>query len=444
MAYSSRGRKPFERASKIAHAEIIRNPEIEAYIKNCDLPEAPPSGYLAPRMTLLPAHVDTSQLRAVVAVDGGMTETHVRDDFPSATITFFTFGPLLFQLADLRALDKQEFIAPEDLAILKKIERYSLTLPTRGIRMKGESSLSSTIRRTIYEFFAKSRGDEGSLLDTLAWFLFRRWEPKPDDAREEVVEHCPARCGATGITFRFGDPMRVPCAKCSAQIYFTDVFRFQERVDEEQGAGAIASYVLTTLEQFALLHVIRTVLGIKKNLISEIFFIKDGPLAFFGLVAPLCRPMRELTHFLLAPNPRLHLVGIEKSGAFVEHAAAIQKELPPGNYMMLPDDYIYRYIVPGGASDDGYGVNTYYGRKVIYRARSGEVYVVTVPGINYDAEPRLGDFPTLEKALSLLGELRCSMYDNALVPVALANKLVSLSDFPSQRILQTFVRSEVK
>jgi hypothetical protein len=35
------------------------------------------------------------------------------------------------------------------------------------------------------------------------------------------------------------------------------------------------------------------------------------------------------------------------------------------------------------------------------------------------------------------------MYDNSLIPVALANKLVSLSDFPSQRILGTFAKSEL-
>ena len=33
------------------------------------------------------------------------------------------------------------------------------------------------------------------------------------------------------------------------------------------------------------------------------------------------------------------------------------------------------------------------------------------------------------------------MYDNALIPIALANKLVSLSDFPSSRILETFAES---
>ncbi len=39
---------------------------------------------------------------------------------------------------------------------------------------------------------------------------------------------------------------------------------------------------------------------------------------------------------------------------------------------------------------------------------------------------------------SSIEKLRCDMYDNALVPVALANKLVSLANHPSSRILQKF------
>ncbi len=61
----------------------------------------------------------------------------------------------------------------------------------------------------------------------------------------------------------------------------------------------------------------------------------------------------------------------------------------------------------------------------------------------YMAAPSPKDIPHLEEILSLIVELRCKMYDNALVPVALANKLVSLSDFPSQRVLGTFARATV-
>jgi len=68
------------------------------------------------------------------------------------------------------------------------------------------------------------------------------------------------------------------------------------------------------------------------------------------------------------------------------------------------------------------------------------MHVATIPAVNYKSEPKPSDMPHLHEILALIGELRCSMYDNALIPVALANKLVSLSDFPSQRILTAFAR----
>jgi len=72
------------------------------------------------------------------------------------------------------------------------------------------------------------------------------------------------------------------------------------------------------------------------------------------------------------------------------------------------------------------------------------MHVATIPARSYLPEPTPKDIPHLHEILALISELRCSMYDNALIPVALANKLVSLSDFPSQRILTTFARQIAK
>jgi len=68
------------------------------------------------------------------------------------------------------------------------------------------------------------------------------------------------------------------------------------------------------------------------------------------------------------------------------------------------------------------------------------MHLATIPATSYMAEPKASDIPHLNEILALISELHCSMYDNALIPVALANKLVSLSDFPSQRILTAFAR----
>ncbi|HVJ27652.1 MAG TPA: hypothetical protein VM493_08905 [Vicinamibacterales bacterium] len=385
-------------------------------------------------------------MTTVIAIDGGYTETFVREEYPSACIAFFTFGPLLFQLSDLRSLDSKRFIAPEDLQKLKNIERYTLVLPTKGIRHQGQRSLASTIRKAVFDFFDQKRGDDGEqLMTSLRWFLFRRWKRTPDESATVDLAHCPFECGQGEIAFQYGDASEKHCPVCGQPVYLTDVFRLHERVDEETGGSGIAAYVMTMLEQLVLVHLIYSILNIKESLLRQILFIKDGPLAFFGLVAPLYKPMRELVEHLLnesrgSTERTLRLVGLEKSGAFVEHAASIQDRLRAGSCLVVGDDYIRKYIVPGGDSATTYGQNTYYGQKVFFRAKTGEMHVATIPATAYTGSPEPEDIPHLDLILSLVGELRCSMYDNALIPVALANKLVSLSDFPSKRILGTFAR----
>ena len=53
-------------------------------------------------------------------------------------------------------------------------------------------------------------------------------------------------------------------------------------------------------------------------------------------------------------------------------------------------------------------------------------------------EPRREDYQNLEPILVSIQKLKCDMYDDAIVPVALANKLVSLSNRPSKVLLEKF------
>ena len=445
MAYSSKGRKPIERASKISHAEIINNSAVQDFISQCVLPKLDGPPELEKKIIKVDPKIDES-IKAVIAVDGGFTEAPVRDEFPFASIAFYTFGPLFFELRHLRSLDDQAFIAPEDIQRLKHLERFSFVLPLRGIRLSSESSLTNTVRRAFFNFFAETRDDSvGSLLDSLRWLLFRQWESPADTTREEIVSWCPnPQCSQQDIVFRSDTPAQVPCPSCGEDVFLTDLFRLDERVDDEQGAGAIAAYVMSVLEQLVLVHVIRAVLKIKPSMLREILFVKDGPLAFFGVVAPFHHPMRDLTSHLLSDgsgNPILRLVGVEKSGAFVEHAHALRASMPPGSLLVCDNDYIYKHIIPGDPLVSLYGSNTYYGQKVIFRAASGEMYVLTVPSTEYSANPAPEEMPGLYGVLGVINELRCNMYDDALLPIALVNKLVSLSDFPSQRILATFAKS---
>lgn len=452
MAYTSiRGRKPLERASKISHAHVIANSTVQNLLSQCSVPRSADGHILQDLLLEVPSPL-RQPIRVVIAVDGSMREVMVRDEFPSATLTFFSLGPLLFKLEALRELDQQAFIAPEDLTKLKTIQRYELALPTKNISRSGLSLLDS-IRQSLHEFFSEAHSDTEPLYSTLRWLLFRQWQREAKSEWE--VPSCPhPGCSQGAIVLSPSTPNELPCPSCGRSIYLIDVARLHERIDEEQGAGGISSYVLSLCEQVALVHMNRLIYEIKPSLLAEVLFIKDGPLACFGQIAPLSAPFREMVSFFGRQEIRhpdgarislLNLAGFEKSGPFVDHAVSIERQLRPGTALLLSNEYIYRYIVPGDpASSDPYGSNTYWGSKLIFKATDGNTYVATVPTYDgFRSRPSYDDFINLTEVLAAVSDLRCSMYDNALIPVALANRLVSLSDSPSSRILETFAKDSL-
>ena len=445
MGYSqSRGRRPFERASKIAHTEVLNNPLVKEFVEGCVLPHPPSSLELTPRVQDLPK--GDGRVTSVIAIDGGMTEVPVRKEFPSASIAFMTFGPLLMSLEDLALVDREPFIGPEDMAKFNNLQRYSLVIPAKGVRGPGATGFSEGVRKAIHKFLSK---DKPELLTALQWLLFREWLP-PDKRSSWPISRCPA--SPTGqceqdFVFRSGEPAEQDCPACGRPVYLADGLRLFERIDEEQGAGGIMAYLLTTLEQLVLVNVIHLVLGMKPASLREILLVKDGPLAFFGVTAPLRKPMQELMTYLGDKDngkPLINLVGLEKSGAFVEHAALIEPLLKPGQLLVLDNEYIYKYIQPGDPTGQPFGQNTYYGAKVIFRGEGQDTYVATIPTSSYKTKPKFEDLYNGAEVLQVTSQLRCSMYDNALVPIVLANRLVSLADVPSQDILKKFAAKGIK
>jgi hypothetical protein len=442
MGYNSaHGRRPIERASKISHTEIVSNETVQNFLDACDLP--PPPNAQSVRASLVPIPEVATSIRAVVAVDGGLNETFVREQFPHASIAFITFGPLYLELADLADLDQRTFIGPEDIASLKNLERYSAVIPTRLVTRRDCGSFSESVRKTVQEFL---RQGDGKLLGALGWLLFQEWLPGKD-RNTWVVPKCPTMttCDAKDISFTSGGPVEQPCPKCGSTVYLADALRLYERIDDEFGAGAVLAYILGSFEHVAMIHIIRAILEMKPALLREVLLIKDGPLAFFGVTAPLHEPMRALMMHLkdAKSGPLINLVGVEKSGAYVEHAMQIEAHFKPYEALVLGGDYICSHVVPGDPTKQDTLKNTYFGAKVIFKGSGDDMYVVTVPTGDYVFNPTLGDLMNGADVLRTVAKLKCSMYDNALVPVALANRLVSLADVPSTEILTKFAKARL-
>lgn len=448
MGTTSRSRKPNEWAAKINHTHIINDPFIKDFISKCSLPKdcADIEESDTEIFETHTADID-NPIKYILAVDGGYTTVEVKKNFPSAQFAFFQFGAVLFDIADLEGLSEKPFIFPEDMQKLHNLQRFKLAIPIKNIVTNSETSLKNSIRKAIYDFFMKER-DETRFMDTLKWFIFEEYRNNPVETYSLASNpNLEVGTGKFNLErklinedYTFDSPDGV--------VYLTDVFRLHEVVDEVHGAGGLLGYLTRLIEQLILVHFMRFIFKRQMKLLNELLFIADGPLSFSGQTANMNAPMRNLCNYLLN-SVNLFFVGVEKSGPFVEHAQEISAPptgypvLARGKYVLLSNDYIYKYIVPGDPSRMHYGSTSYYSGKVIFHSQDGQIFVLTVPVPDKDSilNPKKTDYANLDIVLVNIQKLRCSMYDDALVPVALANKLVSLANHPSKILLEKFATS---
>ncbi len=80
---------------------------------------------------------------------------------------------------------------------------------------------------------------------------------------------------------------------------------------------------------------------------------------------------------------------------------------------------------------------------MIFKSEHSNVYVATIPTLEVKVEPQIDDYINVNEILYNITALKCDLYYNSLVPVVLANKLVSLADHPSSDILKTFAQEKV-
>jgi hypothetical protein len=90
-----------------------------------------------------------------------------------------------------------------------------------------------------------------------------------------------------------------------------------------------------------------------------------------------------------------------------------------------------------------FGKNTYHGSKLIFKSDRGDVFVATMPTRSFEKSLNFEHLLNAAEVIRVTSKLRCSMYDNALLPVVLANQLVSLADIPSSEILKRFATQVV-
>src|SRR5258708_19070507 len=142
------------------------------------------------------------------------------------------FGALMFRRDDLLQIKASAFIAPEEMSKLKSIDRLKLALATKGVRAKTQTSLTATVLSCVYEFVKhQTLGETQSLIDTLAWFVFKRYKPAGERTDEDkkwdlaTNPHSPTGAAVTLEEGEMDASFSFKCPETGKLIRLTDIFR---------------------------------------------------------------------------------------------------------------------------------------------------------------------------------------------------------------------------
>jgi hypothetical protein len=431
-----------ERASRLGHLPTAESPLIVEALARWETPtltaDEPPA--------ITERCHDLSSLSSdrrqgpsfVISFDGSDQEIEARRAYPSVRVGYIQIAGVLVRVEEFLNARVDGLVDARKVQRAQTRQTIQTVLPGSQVTRPKMSGVESW-RVELYETFKRQAiadfGTPYSLVDALL-----RLHGQPGQAESDVratLGKCP-ECAQPDQLVRT-DPTQ--CSACNAALYPTDLLRTHEEYADEGPNADILTRAMNVAERLLSLAYIDNFARYAPTALGSGLFITDGPLAFHGPTAPLKRRMVEywgrLCRWLQEQGHSVPLlVGIEKSGTFVDHATAIAEHVPSGSVMTLDNTYISDKI-RRRASAGIYGKDEFYGRRFFYKTTTNQMLVVTVPripaGQPYEsglegANPceKLESYPTLRATLEALDRFQTRLYPNAVIPLALAHSAASL------------------
>jgi hypothetical protein len=394
-----------------------------------------------------------SAVRFAITVDGSDAEVEATREHPTVKVGYVRVAASFVDLEKLHTAGAGDFVDPHLLRESHQHAAFDRALPGSGLVMPGSTGVD-TWRQELDRFLQETKFDQASE-QTLADMLLALHGTPIHPATTAPLRRCPS-CGAKEAQLP-GGQIDIPkagatCPACGAPVYLGDVLRTEEEYMPEGSNRSALTRMMLVAERLTSLGYMQLLFDDPNGLeiLERTLFITDGPLALHGTVAPLKRRFQDYlgefaTHCAANNRPAAPLVvGVEKSGAFVEHAQLVAHLIQPGHVMLLTTEYINR--VTGRPPTNPYGSDEFYGRRFIYRTRRGDVLVFTVPpapGVTPYGEAAgelWTSYPTLRPICEVLDQVQTRLYENAVIPVALAHSAASLPLGVGQSVLRALVQ----
>ncbi|MDR2990777.1 MAG: DNA double-strand break repair nuclease NurA [Burkholderiaceae bacterium] len=390
--------------------------------------------------------------RFILAIDGSYAEVDIKNGYPGAKVGYCTVASVLL---DLHLIDKLDVERPVDPVEFRKTEQTAsvdAALPGSNVVTRRQNSARASFREELYDLFAGivvDEDDRKSLLSTYEALLVLK--PTAN------LQSCPYK-ESHGCTGKLSiGPGYTTCQTCGRPVYSTDALRIHERFQDIGANGEAFGLVMLVIERLLMIHFLRCFerRNLLRRLMSLAFFI-DGPLAVFGppawLSAAISSELKRLNQKVQAENGEdLLILGIEKSGAFVQHFEEIDQTEIPGQqlfsarqYMFLTDSYIKKRILHSD-SRKRYGEDTYFGRKLFYKTQNGARIVASIPFLSdvQDAidTDDIAPYPQFAAVCTLLDHVVSSRYMNAVSPLIAANAQAAIPLRLGSKVLTQLARA---
>ena len=403
-------------------------------------PHEPPTSISPPR--------SQQAVKRIIAIDGSTVTKTVQNGFPRAEAALLNAAVIVINIEELDRLGWDDVPSPSQLRDLEKVNTMSAVLPGQNVvgKKAAEDTPKKFFRSTIrQELNFKLDPNHESLLET--FIEVTRNGAGPDRLFQCPIEDCVNRIS------RLEKDGNCTCED-KELLYPTDSLRTHERFyDNSSSEQAFTAFRMVT-EHLLMVNIIRYFYKNRPlRWLDEIAFIMDGPLAIFGMPAWLkdhiqSEVARIHNDLVSKGHAGLLLIGMEKSGEFLDHLEELdwhqslgaRQRLPNSTALAPTTDYIFRHIRSNPDSTKAYGQAVYYGRKVLYKSRAGQHAVVMTPIVNRAGRERNGTdlraFPRLGEALDIVDDLYTHLYRDGFIPLVRANAHAAIPLRQGQRILQ--------
>lgn len=438
-----------EYASKYGHSDIVKNPDVSKFLEQCEYMTEPSDkeGESIAAEFIKLDELPKIDVERVVASDSSPFSKPISGKFPSTQIGYVKNSIVLINISNYQSLNtpSSNFVDPFKVAsIHKNANAISFVLPGGNIKYAGATSIQNGFRKAVWEQLSNetTRFDKSTNYTVAATLI----EIEPD--KKIILEHCP-NC-RVNQTFVFETLSTLQCIECNEEVYLTDSLRLHEQMSEFGDNTSAVTRFMNVVEHLIIASFVRMLFDYQLQTLSQMGFFVDGPLAIFGQPAKVHARLMNFYHMtnqslVERGYEPIIFIGLQKTGQVSEHASSISRFLPKNSFKLIDDGYRAKWIKGTSESSTNFGHETYFGQDFIYKSKSGKVFCFAIP---YPFSEKLARekfseqksdwriYKTLTRSLALINYFELELYENAIVPIALAHRHASISLKPGGQVLE--------